>query len=378
MGMKIWQVEKLQRVMNSMGEDPTNQQTQGRNSRGNTQITGGKAAREDLSHMLRKEQRNGPSDIVSIEDLVPFKGFYLYVRDMDEKTKPILMKEFQKPPRNESGDWPQFRATNPGKCPFVEDHTMSRQVYERIKKQEELEREKYRAARRGAPRTRAETAIENNKSEVVAESIAKQPLTESKNAANKSNAKSEQLPVMEFCPPPAPAVRRSPRKAPTEDPPATGPKLFGGEPAASGLQMSNITSAIRSQMISSTAAAPGAKAGTSKEVHGLSRKVLEKNSAPALRGIRGQQPPANMQPARAEHAIPATRQSRRRAHEKLVHIREESAQSGDEEDEGDIWMEEEVQREEVVQRKPAKAKPKDPKPGYCENCREKYNDFDEV
>ncbi|KAI5297550.1 hypothetical protein KEM56_004738, partial [Ascosphaera pollenicola] len=54
------------------------------------------------------------------------------------------------------------------------------------------------------------------------------------------------------------------------------------EPAASGVQPSNITSAIRSQMISSTAAGTGAKAATSKEVHELKRKVLENNISKPL------------------------------------------------------------------------------------------------
>ena len=380
MGMKIWQVEKLQRVISTINEDPAEPHTQqGRNARGISQAAGGKAARAvDLSHMLRNEQLNGPSDTVFTEDLVPFRGYYIYVRDMDEKTKPILVKEFPKPPRSESGEWPQFRANNPGKCPFMEDHSGSRHDLERANQREEAERAKSRAGNRAAPRTRAKTALGNAQPGPVPEPTQRQPLVESKNGVNKSASMIEKLPVQEICAPPIPvsANRKSPKKVPAAIPATAGPKLFGGEPAASGLQPSNVTSAIRSQMISSTAAAPGAKAGTSKEVHGLKRKVLEKNSAPALHGIQVRQRPASATgPARAEHAIPVTRQSRKRAQEKLVHIEEESTQSEDEED---VWRAEEVQKGKVLQSKSIKVKPKDPKPGYCENCREKYDDFDEV
>ena len=378
MGMKIWQVEKLQRVISTMTEDPTQTQTQqGRNARGIS--AGGKAAEEDLSHMLRNEQRNKPSDSTSAEETIPFRGYFLYVRDMNEKTKPILVKEFTKPSRNESGDWPQFHANNPGKCPFVEDYSIGRQDFERIREQQPVENPKTRAGKRAPPRTRAETAMESKRPGPVPEATERQPLIESKNGSNRSVPAREKLPVLEFRAPPVSvsANHKSPRKGPLEISATAAPKLFGGEPAASGLQPSNITSAIRSQMISSTAAAPGARAGTSKEVHGLKRKVLEKNSAPGLHGIKGPYiPTAAVGPARAEHAIPVTRQSRRRAQEQLVHIEEESTQSGDDED---IWRAEEViQPEKVVQSQCVKAKPKDPKPGYCENCREKYNDFDQV
>lgn len=380
MGMKIWQAEKLQRVISTMNEDPGDSQIQhSHNTRGASQTTGGKPMEEDLSHMLRNEHRGQKSLSGTAEELIPFRGYYLYVRDMNEKTKPILIKDFPKPPRNESGGWPQFHATNPGKCPFVEDHSISRPDNEKAVKQEQAERAKTRLEKGAAPRTRAETAIENIKPERAPETATRQPLVESCNAGNKVASTREKLPVLEFCAPPssATAVRRSPRKGPAQTAAVSAPKLFGGEPAASGLQPSNITSAIRSQMISSTAAAPGAKAGTSKEVHDLQRKVLEKNCIPALRVIKDPPVPAAAVGAgRAEHAIPMTRQSRARVQERLVHIEEESTQLGDDED---IWRAEEVIREKVVRTKSANVRSKkDPKPGYCENCREKYNDFDEV
>ena len=375
MGIKIWQLEKLNRVIGSINGDLADAQGQlNRNAR-NTTAVGEKISKEDdLSHLLRNEQLNGPSDRDHTEELIPFRGYFLYIYDMDERTKPILVKEYPKVARSEAGEWPQFRANPSGKCPFVEDPHAARQEVERANQRLKEEQIRLRAESRAAPRTRAETASQKGNVEPVAEASQRRPLTESKNAANKSVSTAQQLPSQEFCPPPAPVARangRSPAGIPKVVPGTEPTRFFGGEPAASGLQQSNITSAIRSQMISSTAAAPGAKAGTSREVHGLKRKVLERN-APSLQGMRAplqsQTIPA---PARAEQAIPVTRQSRRRAQERLVHIEEESTQS---EEEVDVWREEahRASRENKI------IKIRDPRPGYCENCREKYEDFDDV
>ena len=386
MGIKIWQLEKLQRILNTMNDGARETLTQhSRTTRGPLQSAAGKSAREpDLSHMLRNEQQYGPSDRdhgVFADELVPFRGYYIYVRDMDEKTKPILIKEYPKPPRGEVGDWPQFHANNPGKCPFVEDHTAARQelvqIHTRNTRQRLNERAELEAEAGAAPRTRAETATGKAKAKNLPRFSERKPLTESKSAANKMCGAAQDLPARESCPPPAPLqdTGENNLKRVKVVPAPNAPRLFGGEPAASGIQPSNVTSAIRSQIISSTAAAPGAKAGTSKEVHGLKRKVLEKNSGPALHGIQACSKPALAAvPARAEQAIPITRQSRRRAQEKLVNIEEESTQSEDDEEK---WIADDVQPSRV-RTKLVQIKKKELKPGFCENCREKYDDFEEV
>ena len=379
MGIKIWQLEKLNRVIDSINGGLADAQShQGRNARITSNTAGRKALQEaDLSHLLRNEQLNGPSDrdhTVSTEELIPFRGYYLYVHDMDERTRPILVKEYTKVARSEAGDWPQFRANGSGKCPFVEDPHAARHELERANQRVRDERARTRAESGAAPRTRAATALNHGQPAPVSNALQKGPLTESKNAANRSIPTTQQLPPQEFCPP-APVNRvhsKSPSRISTTVPTTKPTRFFGGEPAASGLQQSNVTSAIRSQMISSTAAAPGAKSGLSKEVYGLKRKVLERN-APGLSGIEAPKPLQTFAaPARAEHAIPVTRQSRKRAQERLVHIEEESTQSDEEED---IWREE-AHRTAVNASEHIRVK--DPKPGYCENCKEKYNDFDDV
>lgn len=143
----------------------------------------------------------------------------------------------------------------------------------------------------------------------------------------------------------------------------TMPRFIAGEPVASGLQASNVTSAIRSQMISSTAAAP--RAGNSKEVNQLKRKVLEKNSMPSANTNSGYS--SAMNDVRAalnqEHAQPM-RAAKRKAQESLGQVHDDG--------------EGERQARKVAALRRRKTAEKELKPGYCENCREKFNDFDEV
>lgn len=381
MGMKIWQLEKLQRVTSTMFDTPTESQAQyGRNSRTMVNPVLPKAPKEaDLSRMLRNEMINGPSDrdssMISTE-MIPFKGPHIYIRDMDEKTKPIMVKDYPKVARSEKGEWPQFRCVSAGKCPFVEEADPGKLDSERTKI-----RDNQTAAKAGAqpaPKTRAATATVKKSQDRPAENFPnakqKQPLGESRWGPNLAVPAVENMANDLFCAPP-PFIKRgrSPLKGTKNVSVTAGPRLFCGEPAASGLQHSNVTSAIRSQMISSTAAAPGAKAGTSKEFQELKRKVLERNSGPV---------PSNLQASRkidetlivsraGNRTMIATR-ARSKIQETLDLINEDLAPSEDE----DIWRADEVTR--VEKSIPKNTERKERKPGYCENCRDKYDDFDKV
>lgn len=380
MGIKVWPLGKLLRATRAMFDIPNDSHVQtGYASRMKSTVSTARGDREaDLSRMLRNERINGPSDrdaSVAFTELIPFKGHHIYVRDMDEKTKPILVRDYPRPSRDEDGEWPQFHSVGLGKCPFVpEADPPTRQEFERVKAREEGLRARGRAEARVAPRIRA-TAHRGRAESEPAKAVPQQkPLEESRRRGNASMRQQAKMPSKELCPPPSTTTKKSPAKIAKEGTVNSEVKLFGGEPAASGMQPSNITSAIRSQMISSTAAAPGAKAGTSKEVHGLKRKVLEKNTGPALTNVQTRQRTIDLAGhGRAERTISAARITRRPVHEPLIHIDEETTQS--EEDE-DVWMAEDArskrkQSREVVEKK-------NPKPGYCENCRDKYDDFDDV
>ena len=381
MGIKLWQLEKLSRVVNSMFDVPNETQAQNGNvTRLKGVNTAARNEREpDLSRMLRNERLNGPSDrdpTVALSEVLPFKGPFIYIRDIDERTKPIMVRDYPKPKTQEEGEWPQFRSARHGRCPFIED--VSRQEFEAEARAGEQTLAK--AETRTAPRTRAATIREDANAGAATTASQKRPLEEKRNPPNTfvpPPAKMPKMPAQDFYPPPI--KTRSPTKAARDAVSNTGPRLFGGEPAASGLQQSNITSAIRSQMISSTAAAPRAKASTSKEVHGLKRKVLEKNTRPPLNSIQTRQrsvDPAGT--ARAEKNIPLARQNRRQVQETLVHIDEESTQS--EGDEDDPLAEDPQKKEKQLDKagKEKASKEKNLKEGYCENCRQKYEHFDDV
>lgn len=101
LGMKIWSLKKLKdSVLKNLlaDQDPqTNSRT--------------------LSNTLRNEKFLGAFE----ENVVQFKGPYLLVRDMNEVCRPIMCKEWANVLSAKDGDWPQWRVTRLGKCPFVRD-----------------------------------------------------------------------------------------------------------------------------------------------------------------------------------------------------------------------------------------------------------------
>lgn len=369
-------------MLDNRADEPSLRGPGGRGVALNAPLPSKRKQETDLSRLLRKEQMNGPSDAASTTSgIIQFKGPHIYVRCMDEKTKPILVKEWPKVARREDGEWPQFRGNSMGKCPFIVDQNRQRQEVERRKAKVQQTQAREVPERRqnfrlpSAAAADGSTATARRPGEPVAK---KQPLTDSRQGANAILLSKACAEGQENSQPP-PDTRdkpQNPMKAPREIPPSARLRFFNGEPAASGMQPSNITSAIRSQMISSTAAQPGAKAGTSKEIHGLKRKVLEKNTGPGLQATQATQATQrSMDPlgaARAERHIPLARQTRRQAQERLVHIDEESTQSEGEED---VWRHEEVQKRHILE---IQEPEREPKPGYCENCRDKYDDFDTV
>lgn len=361
--MKIWSVDKLQRMIDTMFNTATGEEVPNYGMRQGAGLQS-KARQADLQKLLENEKLNGPSDrdySVASQDLIPLRGYYIYIHDMNEMTRPVMVREYSKVARKEDGKWPQFRVSGNGKCPFVEDREHARR-----QQQEEHEAQRARKAAAAAPRTRAATAMEERR-----------VLGENNNVARRPSAPT--LPVKEEGlegPKPLEAPAAVPPKRANTDgmPPMYGsaqaslraiPRYIGGEPVASGLQQSNITSAIRSQMISSTAAAPGARAGNSKEVNQLKRKVLEKNSAPSANsGHSSTMNDAHLRAALNQEYAQPPRAAKRKAQETLGYIHEDD-EEGRQARKGPA-----VRRRKTVE--------KELKPGYCENCREKFNDFDEV
>lgn len=356
MGMKIWSLEKLTRVLWVIQNDddapyPTGQAND-TSARGRGDMPLSQALRNELVHGYADREMSAV-----MKDMIPFKGPYIYVHDMEEKTRPIMIREYPKVAKRQDGAWPQFRSAPLGRCPFIDEPPSRKEL----------------AAKKEKKEATAKKAVQTTKKSHETRDLSPVELAEN-GAAPASKVEGGVTAFMTHAEPRnAPSARPiSPRKssesfiAPTLK--RTGPFRPGQEPAASGVQPSNITSAIRSQMVSSTAAAAGAKAGLSKEVHELKRKVLEKstgnlvttNPGPAYRARDSQKP------------VPSSTKLRQLA-EGRDHTQKESAKPSKDNGPPKLnTVETKYGARKVVPEK------RDPKPGYCENCRDKFDDFDEV
>ncbi|KAF9632766.1 BRCT domain-containing protein [Lasiodiplodia theobromae] len=370
MGMKIWALEKLERILNTMFNTDTGEQPPAYNTRGSTAVTASKSRGADLSQLLKNEKVNGPADrdlAVSTKDMAHFRGYYVYVHCMNEKYRPVIMRDYPKVSVKEEGKWPQFRLTAPGRCPFVEDPQQLRK-WQLQEQQKTTQQKPDRPA--APPRTRSASAALEAAKQRAPRLEPKRTLTENNSVSRRGSVTTEESTDTILSKPlDPPKLIPAKRREPDGVPPLFGsaqaslramPRYAGGEPIASGVQPSNITSAIKSQMISSTAAAPGGRAGTSKELNQLSRKVLEKNSAPnsttstymtdiraAINGDRGAPPRAAKSKAQANiTGVPDPEEVEKQGGRRVI----------------------------VPRRK--KSLEREPKPGYCENCREKFDDFD--
>lgn len=374
MGIKLWALEKLHRMLTTLFEEDEDDNVSSRNARVAAVPVRGMGREANLSQLLQKEKLTGPADrdmTVATQEMVPLRGCYVYVYDMDEKTKPVMIREYAVPTKKEDGKWPQLRSTGTGKCPFIEDphHAKKSQHAEQQKAQAKMEQ-----ARTLAPRTRAASAQETtagHDEEIPGEENSFVKRLTRASTAGEGTELSKPLDPPKIIP----AKRPNPDAMPpmfnsTQARLRMPPRYAGGEPVASGVQPSNITSAIRSNIvssISSTAAIPGAsRAAPSKGVEQLKRKVFERTSAPSVNSV----PSSHLNDMRAalnQERGPPPRAAKRKAQESLAGITEEMTGSEKEAAEKRLAI---LRRRKTIE--------KDPKPGYCENCREKFNDFDDV
>ena len=348
-GMKIWALEKLQRVLNGLLDLPINHGSLGISvTRRGQSIQSFKEPTQgtlDLSHLLKNERLHGPTDRdpnATSKDLIHFKGPFVYVYDLFSQNRPTMVRDYPKAPRREDGTWPQFRSVSSGKCPFIEESVHQRREKDRGRERERL---KAKEAKEAELLKAQGKVVEKVKEIVEIQDIAVNiPARRSASVESRASTNSKR-------PPPIPLYRRSiSRQENTVAFTATNqqaPGRYTHEPAASGVQPSHITSAIRSHNVSSHQDQPGTRAGMSKEIYGLQRKVA---GNVLLGNPRG---PSLIARQLLEPAAPAM-ETRRRATENSMRAPQSAA----------------------AVKKPAK-KP-DPKPGYCENCRDKFDDFEDV
>ncbi|KAG0132703.1 Dfp1/Him1, central region-domain-containing protein [Tuber indicum] len=357
--MKIWALEKFQRMMSVMF-DVTSTATTATQGREVSHATHG-APNVDLTHVLRNERLHGPTDRdpnAMATDLVYFKGHFIYVHDMMGVNRPIMVREYAKVAKRECGNWPQFRSVSGGKCPFIEEAVHQKREKERERQIEKMERTRQKELEISRGRV-----TKSNAREELVKRNDRNALVEMNNSERRLNRSGVVGRDGLFqVPPIIPAKRTNVHSANEVAFTSAYPdKNRGGEPVASGVQPSNITSAIRSQMISSIADQPGRRAGTSKTMIELNRKVLVGNS----KGIPASQRMMDLTNAAANSQNLAGGMDRRRRPglDQNAAIREDRS---------------EQERRLKAKPKSNKAAPKrECRPGYCENCREKFEDFEE-
>jgi regulatory subunit for Cdc7p protein kinase len=369
MGIKIYSVEKLQRLIDSILVGSENQTISTRSA------TFTRHPRGDLGEVLRNEKHGGASEKEApFASLVTFKGPFIYVHDMEEKYRPTMVREYPKPTTREDGEWPQFRSAGVGKCPFLVDQNFE-QEQRRVQKraaQHEQQRQLQQRREQQIPRTRSHVTVaappdpatrDGRRKPLAAVQVTPNPPEDIVKEEGESKSLSSNVERQPSFPP-------MPRRNEIEFVRPLKLEVIR-EPAASGIQRSNLTSAIQSQMISSTAAT-GVKAGTSKEVHQqLKRQVLERTHTASLSvgSIPSSHRMTDLAGALKTARVPGPqRAAKSKAQEKLGGIQEEVDPHED-----DIAAE----RTANASRKKKDVR-RDPKPGYCENCRDKYDDFDEV
>lgn len=361
MGKKIWSLDKFQTMVTVLLESDSQTTTQvarGTTSRSHQPTVKG-SHEPSLLQMLHNERINGPSDrdpSASNRELSYFKGPFIYVWDMDEKHKPMIVREYAKVANKADGDWPQFRSVGNGRCPFVEDVDIPEREHRRHREQQQQQQQqlKIRVSTTTTKREEAPAMAKPKEVNAAKQVTGKRTLAEMEDAHNRIQVATELANPRNVA-----LSRQASQNAFTSR--AEGGRVFHGEPVASGLQASNITSAVRSQMISSTSGISGVKAGTSKEIHGLQRKVLQK-VAPASQSASSRL---------AEHqSVDTTATSSRSANI----TRQPSKTAHNQDDDSQRTAE---SRERRSQSQSLKSK-KDLKPGYCENCQDKFRDFDEA
>ncbi|KAK3350031.1 Dfp1/Him1, central region-domain-containing protein [Lasiosphaeria hispida] len=354
MGKKIWSLEKLQKILAMVQEqDPYKSAVLG-HGRGASQ---GAGEQSNLLQLLQNERVHGPSDrdpTVVTKDLYYFKGPYIYIYDIEEMMKPVMIREYPKVGDKKDGEWPQFRVASQGRCPFVDD-------YEAHEKESRVQA---RTAKDRAAKAAVETAAPSLKPPEVPPPkpvTGKRTLVEMEETISRITAArpAELFDRTKVANPPALDFRAQNAFVSR----SKGGRLLAGEPVASGVQPSNITSAIRSQMISSTSGVLGAKAGTSKEIHGLQRKVLQKASTPAVSQDLSSRRMTEM--SHDSNTFIRSASVSRVTHRKLDAVDEDEP----------VKPKEKLRR--TVSVPVTRQKARDPKPGYCENCQDKFDDFDD-
>ncbi|KAK6534991.1 hypothetical protein TWF281_006290 [Arthrobotrys megalospora] len=357
--MKIWNLEKIERMIHTLNEKidddygmvvaPVPLKTlpskynkvEAPKAKKPSAVESTKRNEEALGRLLSQDKSRSTQPSSSKEMYV-FKGPYVLVGDASGRYKHFIIREFRNVSQPENGDWPQFRSNREGRCPFVLDPDTKRAYMreeaereaEAKAKEKEAARLKARSVMEPPPRNQSLRAKTSLLKDSRAAHVDRRPLNSIENKVDRDMATAAA----------ATAVRKTEsRLDKLKDLQRTRQDnlvLTGYEPVASGLRPTGPTSAVVSQAISSNPVLVGPKAGTSRDVQRLNRRVFEKTTG----GIRQTNTTTTLQVVDEENNdAKGDRKTLKRT------------------------------RSEVVVKEASK---KQPVAGYCENCRDKYDDFE--
>ncbi|KAF3938952.1 hypothetical protein ABW19_dt0202234 [Dactylella cylindrospora] len=367
-GKKIWTSEKLERMITALHESfdeetlaaaaaqastattaptktlPSKLQRLAANAAKEEAAAAARLKREEegLDLLLRQEKLKGSQQL---PNMYYFKGPFVMVGDATGRYRPFIVREYTTVKAPEEGEWPQFRSNREGRCPFVLDPDTKRAYQRDAEKEAEVKAAKEKqkennpaklSAMEPPPRGRSlkATTSTSNEASNAKTSGERKPLNSLENKMDRDMATAAA----------ATAVKKTgdrlEKLKQTQRARQDLRIIRGYEPVASGMRTTGPTSAVVSQTISSNTAAVGAKAGTSRDVQKLNRRVFEKTNV----GIR-QTATTTLQVVGED-----TRLEVKTERKNLKRTRSEMV---------------------------AKEVKKVAQAGYCENCRDKYDDFDE-
>ncbi|EPS35161.1 hypothetical protein H072_11488 [Dactylellina haptotyla CBS 200.50] len=355
--MKIWTTEKIERMISTLHERidddimPSPEKLLPSKLKQLDRTAYRKATDEmrlqdeGLERLLREDKYRFSQS--SSKEMYTFKGPYIMVGDASGRYKPFIIREFQTFRQPEDGDWPQFRSNREGRCPFVLDPDTKRS-YMREEAEKEAADAKAKLKEKEAARLKAKTSMEPPprqqslkaktsflKEEPTRSLLERKPLSSIENKVDRDMATAAAATAIKKTEVRLDKLREVQRARQNHL------VVAGYEPVASGLNATGPTSAVVSQAISSNTAVAGPKAGTSRDVQRLNRRVFEKTTG----GIRQTDTTAALKAVDEEVTVEVKveRKSLKRSRSQTV----------------------------------AKEVKKVPQAGYCENCRDKYDDFED-
>ncbi|EPY50603.1 Hsk1-Dfp1 kinase complex regulatory subunit Dfp1 [Schizosaccharomyces cryophilus OY26] len=313
LNMKIWSMEKLcNRVLKTLLEDDPF-------GAGPSQKQG-----NDLSYLLYVEKVQGTNErdlSVPRQDFVHFKGPYLYVHDMANVYKPILLREWPKPSSDKDVPWPTFRATSIGRCPFVPEnkqrlsinaHTAAAAAAAKAKQDQSQEQQQLQRIQKQCSQQAPPTLSRANSFKLSVPLLSNNTVSTSNSNSVYANAESAPLPNANTgdIQQEQPSAKLKPYR------------MLDDGMQASGIVQSNLTSAVmsnNSNIRSGSAAGVPVVAINGRDINELKKRIIQQKSG-------------------APNKEQTYKNILQNANQRKVRI--------------------------------------DPKPGYCENCREKFDNFE--